>query len=96
MISLSLAYLQCVPCERRFLRTEPIKPLNDAYHDRSFIEGNTLGFCFASTLESVFCCRRMCAHPTAFILILNGGVCLPRNKKDVEKNIDHKNNPTNQ
>nr|DAG35455.1 MAG TPA: zinc finger domain protein [Bacteriophage sp.]DAH19777.1 MAG TPA: zinc finger domain protein [Caudoviricetes sp.] len=43
MISLSLAYLQCVPCERRFSRTEPIKPLNDAYHDRSFIEGNHLG-----------------------------------------------------
>nr|DAM40132.1 MAG TPA: hypothetical protein [Caudoviricetes sp.] len=43
MISLSLAYLQCVPCERRFLRTEPIKPLNDAYHDRSLIELNPPG-----------------------------------------------------
>nr|DAI12113.1 MAG TPA: hypothetical protein [Bacteriophage sp.] len=61
MISLSLAYLQCVPCERRFLRTEPAKHLNDAYYDRSFIEGNTLGLCFTSTLEGVFAAVG-CAH----------------------------------
>nr|DAF13550.1 MAG TPA: hypothetical protein [Bacteriophage sp.] len=61
MISLSLDYLQCIPCERRFLRTEPTKPLDDAYHGGSFIEGNTLGLCFTSTLEGVFAAVG-CAH----------------------------------
>nr|DAK14375.1 MAG TPA: hypothetical protein [Caudoviricetes sp.] len=38
MISLSPAYLQCVPCERRFLRTEPTKHINDAYYGGSSIK----------------------------------------------------------
>lgn len=94
MISLSLDYLQCVPCERRFLRTEPTKHLNDAYHGWSFIEGNTLGLCFISTLEGVFAAVG-CAHILRLLfLILIGGVCLPRKKKVVEEDVVLTNKPT--
>lgn len=38
--------------------------------------------------------RRMCARSTAFILILNGGVCLPRKKKVVEEDVVLTSKPT--